>query len=722
MANIAFLKTPAPVNLDGNQLNFRIAGKNAFVNGLLQQFYKLVLAPNPDPVDSDYPVSALETTDIVPADWTRANAGVCEMDLSFLFKTETKGHFTFPEPDAGLSFIQNIIKTFRLQVKERYGIPITDSALEYSETFRYMQGKLSDFRQGKLNYLGKTFTDLLQETGMFLTWAPLEKVTDIYAPERLYFLFFAAGNYKFKSKQYYTDGTSDEITHYNFTTANFEVRELLCSYYKLKTNNKKVIKYEVWIENDTTRISEVRTFVLDYRFQSYARYFMFKNSLGVYEVIRTTGKCTKVPDTQKEFATIPLPINFTHLDSAEKQISEVTLVEYTINSGFFTDKLTSDYFQEFVKSSDVYWLKLSTAYPVGIKPVKQPSQKDGEYNLQRDFILTHSLHDDFTEESVANQPIVIGDFSPDFNTDFFLGNVIYKNKALSKAFLRSNCPQGQSGTSVAYEVAADKYSSSISQADADAMAMAEADAFGQTQADLYGSCVIDNRIDPMEASIASFVNPSAFGTNDGEINIVVSKGLAPYSFAWNDGAITQNRNTLAGGNYSCVITDQLGNSITVTQTLVQPSQLFWNDTQIATFRRNCGDGYEGTLVDYQVDANTYSASTKEAANQLAINDINANGQNHADSVGTCIPLGNVDITITNNNNATLQLQIEDSQAHVIDLTNADSQVSIPVGMTYFYISGDFNYARIVSQNINEELVKNTFYHLNITSATSIWIV
>lgn len=49
-----------------------------------------------------------------------------------------------------------------------------------------------------------------------------------------------------------------------------------------------------------------------------------------------------------------------------------------------------------------------------------------------------------------------------------------------------------------------------------------------------------------------------FGANNGAIDITVSGGIAPYSYAWSNGATTQDINGLSGGNYSVTITDSNG--------------------------------------------------------------------------------------------------------------------------------------------------------------------
>jgi hypothetical protein len=64
---------------------------------------------------------------------------------------------------------------------------------------------------------------------------------------------------------------------------------------------------------------------------------------------------------------------------------------------------------------------------------------------------------------------------------------------------------------------------------------------------------------------------------------------------------------------------------------------YYNDAKSSTFTRdNCGAGYSGSSVTYSVTANSYSSTvSKAAADQLAQNDIDANGQAYANTNGTC---------------------------------------------------------------------------------------
>lgn len=66
-------------------------------------------------------------------------------------------------------------------------------------------------------------------------------------------------------------------------------------------------------------------------------------------------------------------------------------------------------------------------------------------------------------------------------------------------------------------------------------------------------------------------------------------------------------------------------------------QTWYNTVQSAGFtRNNCAAGYSPGSVTYTVNAGTYSSTISQAdADQQALNDINANGQNYANANGTC---------------------------------------------------------------------------------------
>jgi YD repeat-containing protein len=76
-------------------------------------------------------------------------------------------------------------------------------------------------------------------------------------------------------------------------------------------------------------------------------------------------------------------------------------------------------------------------------------------------------------------------------------------------------------------------------------------------------------------------------------------------------------------------------------------KIFTNAPLSRTYtRNNCGAGYTGSNVTYTVPAGKYSATTQAAADQLAATDTATNGQNYANTNGTCTST-NFDITTPN---------------------------------------------------------------------------
>lgn len=63
--------------------------------------------------------------------------------------------------------------------------------------------------------------------------------------------------------------------------------------------------------------------------------------------------------------------------------------------------------------------------------------------------------------------------------------------------------------------------------------------------------------------------------------------------------------------------------------------LYGNIAKSGVFTKACSAGYTGSAVTYTVPANTYYATTSTAADQMALDDVAANGQAYANANGTC---------------------------------------------------------------------------------------
>jgi len=67
-----------------------------------------------------------------------------------------------------------------------------------------------------------------------------------------------------------------------------------------------------------------------------------------------------------------------------------------------------------------------------------------------------------------------------------------------------------------------------------------------------------------------------FGMNNGAINLYPSGGINPLTFSWDNGATTQNINSLTAGYYKIIITDSLGCTLDSTVSVSEPDKLIAN--------------------------------------------------------------------------------------------------------------------------------------------------
>jgi hypothetical protein len=264
----------------------------------------------------------------------------------------------------------------------------------------------------------------------------------------------------------------------------------------------------------------------------------------------------------------------------------------------------------------------------------------------------------------------------------------YSNKAVSETFTRNNCGTGYQGSDVTYTVGAGVYTSTISQYDADIQTEINVLTNGQNYSNTNGSCALIYYNTVQSVSDTTQTCPDGYtggtvtytvpaGTyssiisqadaNQQALNDIAANAIAYANFPAN---AVCNINTTpdwewfpgdstapADPSYCLSVNGQLPphqfilvkdvnpNSSTYNQTqyvdygpqAACPANTYFNAQQSQNFtRNNCGTGYTGSTVTYTVQPGKYSSTVSQAAaNQLATNDINANGQNYANANGTC---------------------------------------------------------------------------------------
>lgn len=90
--------------------------------------------------------------------------------------------------------------------------------------------------------------------------------------------------------------------------------------------------------------------------------------------------------------------------------------------------------------------------------------------------------------------------------------------------------------------------------------------------EMFSIVVGEGQLIPLQVNAVTS-DIDCFGNNNGSIDLTVSDGATPYSFIWNNGAITDDLSNLAAGTYTVTVTDAAGQSYTSSYTIIEPSEI-----------------------------------------------------------------------------------------------------------------------------------------------------
>jgi hypothetical protein len=96
------------------------------------------------------------------------------------------------------------------------------------------------------------------------------------------------------------------------------------------------------------------------------------------------------------------------------------------------------------------------------------------------------------------------------------------------------------------------------------------------------------------------VNVLCSGNNTGSINLTVTGGTAPYTYAWSNNTTLEDPTTLTAGSYTVTVTDANGCTATSTVTITQPASAVSVTTQSQNIL--CLNGTESYF--YMISFNT----------------------------------------------------------------------------------------------------------------------
>ena len=204
--------------------------------------------------------------------------------------------------------------------------------------------------------------------------------------------------------------------------------------------------------------------------------------------------------------------------------------------------------------------------------------------------------------------------------------VVYKNKRQSALFTKEGCnPETEKGEELEYVVEAGKYTSIISQSDADDKAMRDIEQNGQNWVNEHGRCITILWYN-VKKSKSFRKNDCDPDTEEGSlVTMTIEAGQFSSSISQEDADRKAEAELNAKGQ-------DYANSHGTCNTIK-----WYNDRKSKMFQKtDCEVTEVGSMVEYVVEAGRFSSSvSKEDANQKALEALEAEGPGYANEHGTC---------------------------------------------------------------------------------------
>lgn len=204
--------------------------------------------------------------------------------------------------------------------------------------------------------------------------------------------------------------------------------------------------------------------------------------------------------------------------------------------------------------------------------------------------------------------------------------VVYRNKRQSVLFTKEGCnPETEKGEELEYVVEAGKYTSIISQSDADDKAMKDIEQNGQNWVNEHGRCITILWYN-VKKSKSFRKNDCDPDTEEGSlVTMTIEAGEFSSTISQEDADRKAEAELNAKGQ-------DYANSHGTCNTIK-----WYNDRKSKMFQKtDCEVTEVGSMVEYVVEAGRFSSSvSKEDANQKALDALEAEGPGYANEHGTC---------------------------------------------------------------------------------------
>lgn len=167
-------------------------------------------------------------------------------------------------------------------------------------------------------------------------------------------------------------------------------------------------------------------------------------------------------------------------------------------------------------------------------------------------------------------------------------------------------------------------------------------------------------IEPAQLTSSDVVqNVSCFGESTGAINLTISGGVAPYSYSWSNGALTEDLTNIGAGNYSVTVTDVNGCTISDSFTITQPASALSKTEAVQQITcSGAADGIINLTVTGGAAPYTYNWSNGSTTEDLST-----------------LPAGAYTVIVTDNNGCTITDSYVITDPPVLILTGTETDIT-----------------------------------------------
>ena len=338
--------------------------------------------------------------------------GLAVDDIAEILKSYLVQKFEWPESDISFIFPRpEAIAEWYFYYGERWG-DAEYTAFKISDTYFVMNGGLSFMQQANYNAINSSFWNILHLNKYFLSWAPSVRIIGPEEPVKLYFVnHIGATTLKLKAKLFTATGDSTITMDVVAAVADKAVYEMVLSPAKVGYNglaDQTLVKIEIWIDNQNdNQVSETRTFIFDYAHYEHTRYFLFKNSLGTFEWLRTTGLLISNLTYDREIADIDVDPDYTTEDREVISVSNLEQQKFTLAMGWLNRYGNADeyrnWLRDFSLSKEVYQLNGDTLIPIRIISDNLGGGKDRDTIKGFSFEFVNAFTDEYFTEDISAQ-------------------------------------------------------------------------------------------------------------------------------------------------------------------------------------------------------------------------------------------------------------------------------------------------------------------------------